>query len=59
MVVMLLVAVGGVSAKFTDSLAADVCLAGHEWLKINQSIKLNAAPGIRHTLSTKISVLYD
>lgn len=28
---------GGVSAKFTDSLAADVCLAGHEWSKaINQ-----------------------
>lgn len=44
--------------KFTDSLAA-VCLAGHEWLKINQSMKLNTVPRIKLTLTTKISFFYD
>ena len=55
---LLVVAVGGVSSKFPDSLAADVCLAGHEWLKINQSIKLNTVPGMKHILTTKISFLW-
>lgn len=50
MLVMLLVAVG-VWAQNSDSHAADVCLAGHEGLKINQSIKLR----IKHTLTTMIS----
>lgn len=45
---------GGVNSEFTDSLAADACLAGHEWPKINQSIKLNTIPGMKHILTTKI-----